>query len=88
MKRSLLNLNDIKEKINAIKGKDIEISINRGRRKVEIFKGVVEHIYPSVFTVKVLDNCNTKAVSCSYSDVLCGYVKIEGDKNTVINQND
>ncbi|MGN0798514.1 MAG: Veg family protein [Christensenellales bacterium] len=88
MKRGLLNLNDIKEKINAIKGKDIEISINRGRRKIEIYKGVVEHIYPSVFTVKVLDNSNTKAVACSYSDVLCGDVKIESGESSAINQNE
>lgn len=77
MKKGLLNLNDIKERINAIRGEKIGISINRGRRKIETYKGVIEHTYPSVFTVRVLSSGNTKAVTCSYSDVLCGDVKIE-----------
>lgn len=83
MKRGLLNLNVIKEKINAVRGLRVDISINRGRRKIENYKGIVENIYPSVFTVRVLDEGNTKTVTCSYSDVLCGYVKIDEGETTL-----
>lgn len=80
MKRGLLNLNDIKEKINEIKGEEIDISINRGRRKIETYQGIVESTYPSVFTVRVLSDSNVKSVTCSYSDVLCGDVKINNNE--------
>lgn len=80
MKRGLLNLNDIKEKINEIKGEEIDISINRGRGKIETYQGIVESTYPSVFTVRVLSDSNVKSVTCSYSDVLCGDVKINDNE--------
>ena len=76
MRKSLLNLNDIKTKILSIKGKSIGISINRGRKKIDSYSGIVENIYPSVFTVKILNDGQLKNVTCSYSDVLCGYVQI------------
>ena len=76
MRKNLLNLNDIKDKIANIKGKNIGISINRGRKKIDMYSGIVEDIYPSVFTVKILDDVKLKNVTCSYSDVLCGDVRI------------
>ncbi len=84
MKRGLLNLNDIKERINAIRGEKIDISINRGRRKIETYQGIVESTYPSVFTVRVLSDSNVKSVTCSYSDVLCGDVKINDSEEEVL----
>ena len=76
MRRSFLNLNDIKTKILSIKGKNVDIFINRGRKKIDNYFGIVENIYPSVFTVKILNDQQLKNVTCSYSDVLCGDVKI------------
>lgn len=77
MRKGLINLNDIKNKILEIKGKEIDISINRGRKKIDSYNGKIENIYPSVFTVKIIDGDSLKNVTCSYSDVLCGDVKIE-----------
>lgn len=76
MRRDFLNLSDIKQKILNVKGKNVDISINRGRKKIDNYCGVVENIYPSVFTVKILNDQQLKNVTCSYSDVLCGDVKI------------
>lgn len=76
MRREMLNLNEIKDKILAIKGKDIDITINRGRKKIDSYLGIVENIYPSVFTVRILNNRQLKNLTCSYSEVLCGDVKI------------
>lgn len=76
MRRNFLNLTDIKNRILSIKGKNIGISINRGRKKIDTYNGIVENIYPSVFTVKILNDQQLKNVTCSYSDVLCGDVKI------------
>lgn len=80
MKRSTVNLNDIKQRIIALKGKPISIQANRGRKKIENYTGIIENIYPSVFTIKVEDNVMLDNLTCSYSDVLCGDVKIV-DKN-------
>lgn len=76
MRKSIFNLGDIKTRINNIKGRNIDIFINRGRKKIDNFCGVIENIYPSVFTVKINDDGIFKSVTCSYSDVLCGDVKI------------
>ena len=76
MRKGLLNLIDIKNRILNIKGKNVDISVYRGRKKVDSYNGMVENIYPSVFTVKILNDENLKNITCSYSDVLCGDVKI------------
>ena len=76
MRKSLLNLIDVKNRILNIKGKNVDISVNRGRKKVDKYNGMVETIYPSVFTVKIFSDESLKNITCSYSDVLCGDVKI------------
>lgn len=74
MRKNLLNLTDIKNRVLSIKGKHVAISINRGRKKIDNYNGIIEKIYPSVFTVKILNDEKQKNVTCSYSDVLCGDV--------------
>lgn len=81
MRKNLLSLQQIKDKILQIKGKDANIVINRGRKKLDKYVGVVENIYPSVFTVKIINDKMLKNVTCSYSDVLCGDVKIDEKLN-------
>jgi uncharacterized protein Veg len=76
MRKGVLNLNKIKEEILSVKGKNIDITINRGRKRINSYCGIVESLYPSVFTVKILNDSQLKSVTCSYSDVLCGDVKI------------
>ena len=77
MRKSLLSLTDIKKKILLVKGKNIDISINRGRKKIDNYSGIIENTYPSVFTIKIYNDEKLKNVTCSYSDVLCGDVKIK-----------
>ena len=76
MRRNFLNLTDIKNRILSIKGKNIGISINRGRKKIDTFSAIVDNIYPSVFTVKVDAHKQQKCQTFSYFDVLCGDVVI------------
>ena len=77
MRKSVFNLNEIKDKILSIKGKNVDVTINRGRKRVNYYTGIVENIYPSVFTIKILNDAQLKNVTCSYSDVLCGDIKID-----------
>lgn len=76
MRKDLLNLTDIKNAIMNIKGQNINIEVNRGRKKIESYLGVITAVYPSVFTVRLENSVTIKNVTCSYSDVLCGDVKI------------
>lgn len=76
MRKGIINLNEIKDRLLSIKGKNIDITINRGRKKFDSYQGMIENIYPSVFTVKIIGDRQLKNVTCSYSDVLCGDVKI------------
>ena len=76
MKKMPNTLENIKQKIVELKGKVVDLKINRGRRKVANFRARITDCYASVFTVI---NCtdNIDAVcTYSYNDILCGEVKI------------
>lgn len=75
MKRNNITLDEIKARLLKLKGQSISITANRGRNKIEKFSGLLENIYPAVFTIKTEQNCKTY----SYSDILCGNVKIDNN---------
>ena len=74
MKRKTCNLEVIKEKIKELKGKDLKIRLNKGRNKIQFFKGKIDEIYSSVFVVQIYDSVFDR-LSCTYQDVLCGDVR-------------
>ena len=76
MKRNNLTVNDIKNKILELKGQEVKMFVNRGRRKIFEFDAVIEDVYNSVFTVKNLEQALTTTHTYSYNDILCGEVKI------------
>jgi uncharacterized protein Veg len=73
MRKISLNLEEVKIKIQSLKGKEVEMNINRGRKKIDTISGVIQDIYPSVFTVVVNEKI-AKTQTFSYYDVLCGNV--------------
>lgn len=76
MRKPNMTLNEIKQAIMALKGKQINMQVNNGRKKIVHYQGVVENIYQSVFVVKI-DNDNViDKKSYSFTEVLCGDVKI------------
>ncbi len=76
MRKLGLSLSEVKEKIKNLKGENVTLAVNRGRKKIETINAQIENIYPSVFTVKV-DQINQLDVQTfSYFDVLCGDVEI------------
>ena len=72
MRKVSLDLDNVKERIKSLRGQNVEMSINRGRKKIEFVKGMVKDIYPSVFTVIIDDQ--TLLQTFSYFDVLCGKI--------------
>ena len=75
MKRNIATIDDVKRAVLSLKGEQVKLYINRGRRKILKFEGVIDNVYTSVFTVK--DNvASVSTHTYSYSDILCGEVKI------------
>ena len=61
--------------------KQVDVSVNLGRNKVQKFCGQLSGIYPALFTVSPNDKEFLGKTSYSYAEVLCGAVKIKPAKN-------
>lgn len=72
MKRNNLDLDVVKDKLKQLKGKSVEMSINRGRKKIDVVVATIKDLYPSVFTISTNGNLQT----FSYFDIMCGNVII------------
>ena len=89
MKKMPNSVENIKQQILQLKGKEVNLHINRGRRKVSSYRARIENVYASVFTVKScpldlgsIESSNSTFGSIftySYNDILCGEVKISND---------
>ena len=75
MRKINYGLEDVKNKIRTLKGKEIEMNINRGRKKIDTLTCVIQDVYPSVFTV-ISTSPDGALQTFSYFDVLCGNVII------------
>ena len=74
MRKIIHGLDEIKEKISKLKGQSVQMSINRGRKKIESLCAMIKDVYPSVFTIKTADE---KLQTFSYFDVMCGNVVLD-----------
>lgn len=79
MKKKPANIDEIKRQILALKGSEVELYINRGRRKISNYRARIENVYPSVFTVRTDQNSSDNVATYSYNDILCGEVKITSE---------
>ena len=84
MRKISSTIEDIINQIKNLKGQNIDLEINRGRKKTVKYTGIIENIYPSIFTVRNIKNIKD-SFSYSYADVLCGVVSFKECEN--INQN-
>ena len=76
MRKDLDTIESVKKRLENIKGENVEVAVNRGRKKILKFDATLHNIYPSVFTVIQKDSSNAEK-SYSYTEVLCGNVKIQ-----------
>jgi len=79
MKKSGLTIDDVKNKINELKGKQIQMVVCRGRKKVTKYNGVLESALSRVFVVAI--EGSDKPLTYSYSDIVCGEVQVAGSEN-------
>ena len=71
MRKITYGLDEIKLKITNLKGQNVNMKINRGRKKIESLQAVIKDVYPSVFTICTPDE---KVQTFSYFDVMCGNI--------------
>ncbi len=77
MRRPEMDLEQVKQKILALKGKNVSMEVNKGRKKFVQYQGTISDIYRSVFVIKIQNDDLVDKLSYSFSDVLCGMVKIK-----------
>lgn len=80
MIKSVTSLDQVKEQIRVLKSKKVDVTVNLGRNKYESFSGIVENVYPALFTVSPLDKEYRGKTTYSYSEYMCGKVKISLSK--------
>ena len=81
MRKVTADIKQIIKDITALKGKSVKMQVSKGRKRIEKYEGIIESVYPSIFTVLVYDPDGEKHMSYSHSEVLCGDVKISKIEN-------
>ena len=67
MRKVNTNVSTVIEEIEKLKGSNISMEINKGRKRIEKYQGIIENVYPSIFTVNIGEGKNP--MSYSYNDV-------------------
>ena len=70
-------ISDVKRFVKNCSSKRVDVKVNLGRNKTMRFSGVPSGVYPALFTVKPDDETFLGKTAYSYSDLLCGTVKIK-----------
>ena len=72
MRKVNTNVSTVIEEIERLKGSNISMEVNKGRKRIEKYQGIIENVYPSMFVIKPNENVELDRTSFSYNDVLCG----------------
>ncbi len=76
MIKTTTTLQEVKSKIKDLKEKPVDVTLNLGRNKVVKFSGRLVGVYPALFTVSPFDKSFKGKTSYSYSEYMCGRVKL------------
>jgi uncharacterized protein Veg len=77
MIKSSLSLSQVKASIKNMQDKPVSVTLNLGRNKLVNFSGTLIGVYPALFTVTPFDKNYKGKTSYSYSEYMCGRVKVE-----------
>ncbi len=69
-------VSEAKEAIKKMQSKPLTVTLNLGRNKYLKFEGKLTGIYPALFTVSPFDKNFCGKTSYSYSEYLCGRVRL------------
>lgn len=74
--KNTLSLNQVKDRINSLKGQNIHLKVNKGRNKIVSLTAIIDQVYPSMFVISPTCAVDLDRKSYSYNDILCGDVKL------------
>lgn len=72
----MVTIEQVKKQLEAIKGAEVHVKVNRGRRKTGTFDAIIGNIYSNIFTMQITQPTGASVVSYSYGDVLTNNVII------------
>ena len=72
MRRRAVNIQEVKRKIEGLRGKNLSLAVNKGRNQIVRMDGQIVDLFPYVFTFRSGEDI----VSFSYSDIICGDIRI------------
>ena len=71
------DVNLVRQDITGFIGSKVKLESNKGRHKSVVSEGVIENVYPSIFTILLGGGAESRrTVSYSYTDVLTRAVEI------------
>ena len=87
MIKNSLSLIEVKNNIKNMQYKSVSVTINLGRNKLVSFDGKVDGVYPALFTVSPFDKAFKGKTTYSYSEYMCGRVKLKeiDYENNIVN---
>ncbi len=71
----------IKQCVRELSNQQITVKLNLGRNKFVTYPATLSGVYPSIFTVQPSDANFIGKTSFSYSEILCGRVRIIKSKD-------
>ncbi len=75
-------LGQVKRHISDMREKPVEVTVNLGRNKFLVYAGRLMGVYPALFTVTPFDKDFRGKTSYSYSEYMCGKVKVKVTKES------
>lgn len=73
------NFDITKDRIVRLQGLKLNIVVNRGRNRLVKYTGMIQDIYPNIFTVKITSE-DIPLQSFSYSDVMTKNIRFFQDE--------
>ncbi len=70
------SLSQVKKTIMNMIQKSVEVTLNLGRNKYVVYSGILSGVYPALFTVSPENKDFKGKTSYSYSEYMCGKVKL------------
>jgi uncharacterized protein Veg len=80
MIKTCVTIAAVKKEIEGFVGKPVVVKCNLGRNKFVTYPAMVNGVYASLFTVSPDDKNYLGKTAFSYSEILCGRVKVKAQK--------
>lgn len=71
------SVDQIKAWVLEKKGKEVQIEVNKGRKKTVVRQGIIETAYPFFFTLKMDVDGSCQRISFNYVDILTKTIELK-----------